>query len=274
MGSPVLSVSPWGVEPSNVGFRATPLDRRWANRHYCGASTAGMGRVLVTGGNGFVGREVCRLAVEHDHEVVSLSRSGRPDFEGEAPVWADRVNWITASVFEPRRWRGCLEGCNGVIHSIGIVDERPKEGITLERVNGDAAILAGLEAERAGVGSFSFVSASVTPPNARKAYLRAKRRAERELVELDLSVARLRPGPIYGEATPNPHFPTVVNQLFGALGSRDRIATRLDEIRPLPVRKVGAVALETALDPDQKGLYDIPAIAGARVIPVERMRRT
>lgn len=229
-----------------------------------------MSRVLVTGGNGFVGREVCRVAAERGHEVVSVVRSARPEFDFDAngvdegdPAWANDVRWIAASVFEPRRWRTHLEGCDGVVHSIGIVDERPTEGGVLERLNGDAAVLTGLEAERAGVSSFSFVSASVTPPGTREAYLTAKHRAERELVNLDLSVVRLRPGPVYGEG--NPHFSGLTNGLFRALGERARIARHLGDVRPLSVERVAAVALET----DREGLYGIPAIAGARIVPVE-----
>jgi nucleoside-diphosphate-sugar epimerase len=238
-----------------------------------------MSRVLVTGGNGFIGKEVCRLAAERGHEVVSVSRSGRPGF-GDAksksnsdsnaePAWATQVRWVSASVFEPRRWRGYLEGCTGVVHSIGAIDDTPKEGIVLERINGDAAILAGLEAERAGVRSFSFVSASTTPPDAREAYLTAKRRAERELVDLDLSVARLRPGPVYGEDEPNPHFSRVTNRLLRELGERERIARRFGDARPLPLERVAGVALETALDPEQEGLYDVSVIGGARLVPIE-----
>jgi uncharacterized protein YbjT (DUF2867 family) len=231
-----------------------------------------MGRILVTGGSGFIGREVCRLAAERDHEVVSVARSGRPDFEGSRsgsnsePAWADRVEWIAASVFEPRRWREHLRDCDGVVGSIGVIEDEPKNGVVFERLNGDSAILAGLEAERAGVPSFSFVSASVTPPRTREAYLSAKRRAERELCELDSSVARLRPGPVYGEG--NPHFPGLANRLFRELGKRESIARRLGEIRPLPVERVAAVAVETALDPEREGLYGVPAIAGARLIPI------
>jgi nucleoside-diphosphate-sugar epimerase len=229
-----------------------------------------MSRVLVTGGSGFIGREVCRLAAEHGHEVVSVARSGRPDWgSGSDPAWADRVKWVSASVFEPRRWRGHLEGCDGVAHSIGIIEDEPKEGVVLERLNGDAAILAGLEAERAGVPSFSFVSASTTPPDAREAYLTAKRRAERELLELDLSVARLRPGPVYGESEPNPHFSRVTNRLLRELGERESLARRFGDVRPLPVEGVAGVALETALDPEREGIYDVPAIGGAQLIPIE-----
>jgi uncharacterized protein YbjT (DUF2867 family) len=232
-----------------------------------------MSRLLVTGGSGFIGREVCRLAAERGHEVVSVARSGRPDFGNSRsdsktePAWADRVKWVSASVFEPQRWREHLENCDGVVHSIGVIEDSPKEGVVLERLNGDAAILAGLEAERAGVPSFTFVSASRTPPGTREAYLSAKRRAERELIELDLSVARLRPGPVYGEG--NPHFSGLTNRLFRELGERERVARRLGEIRPLPVDQVAAVALETALDSEQEGLYDVPTIADARLIPVE-----
>jgi nucleoside-diphosphate-sugar epimerase len=226
-----------------------------------------MSRILVTGGSGFIGREVCRLAAERDHNVVSVARSGRPDWESNTePAWADRVKWVSASVFEPQRWREHLENCDGVVHSIGVIEDSPKEGIVIERLNGDAAILTGLEAERAGVSSFSFVSASTTPPGAREAYLTAKRRAERELVELDLSVARLRPGPVYGEG--NLHFSGLTNRLFRELGERKQVARRLGEIRPLPVEQVAAVALETALDPGREGPYDVPAIGGARLVPV------
>lgn len=227
-----------------------------------------MSEILVTGGSGFIGREVCRLAAERGHGVVSVARSGRPDWEGRAdPTWADRVRWVSASVFEPRRWREYLENCDGVVHSIGVIEDSPKEGVVLERLNGDGAILAGLEAERAGVPSLSFVSASRTPPSAREAYLSAKRRAEHELVELDLSVARLRPGPVYGEG--NPHFSGLTNRLFREFGERESVARRLGESRPLPVGQVAAVSLETALDPEREGQYDVPAIAGARLIPIE-----
>lgn len=61
----------------------------------------------------------------------------------------------------------------------------------------------------------------------------------------------------------------MTNRLLRELGERDRVARRFGAVRPLPVERVAAVALETALDPDRRGLYDVPAIAGARLVPVE-----
>jgi nucleoside-diphosphate-sugar epimerase len=89
------------------------------------------------------------------------------------------------------------------------------------------------------------------------------------LVDLDLSVARLRPGPVYGEDEPNPHFSRVTNRLLRELGERERIARRFGDVRPLPLERVAGVALETALDPEQEGLYDVSVIGGARLVPIE-----
>lgn len=82
-------------------------------------------RLFITGGSGFIGQEIARRAVADDHEVCSLSRSGRP---AVAESWADEVEWIAADIFEPHEWRGSLEGCDAVVHTIGIVSAAPKKG--------------------------------------------------------------------------------------------------------------------------------------------------
>jgi len=44
------------------------------------------------------------------------------------------------------------------------MDETPASGVTFERLNGDSAIITALEAERAGVETYVFLSAAVAPP--------------------------------------------------------------------------------------------------------------
>ncbi|WCJ29104.1 NAD(P)-binding Rossmann-fold superfamily protein [Euphorbia peplus] len=51
-------------------------------------------RVVVLGGNGFVGSAICKSAVSKGIEVTSLSRSGRSAYEGP---WVDQVNWQTVA---------------------------------------------------------------------------------------------------------------------------------------------------------------------------------
>ncbi len=217
--------------------------------------------ILVTGGNGFIGRQVCRLAVADGHDVTSVARSGPPNPDERGP-WADDVTWVAADVFAPDNYRERLEGVDAVVHSIGIIEESPKQGVTFERVNGDAGLLVALEAERAGVDRFVYVSSSTTPPGVRAAYLEAKRRAEAAIEDLETETVVLRPGPVYGPD--QPHFPAVVNRLLAALGRFEGVAKRLGEDRPLSVETVGRATYACAGDDEVAGRLDGPAIAAYR----------
>jgi len=218
-----------------------------------------MATLLVVGGSGFIGRDVCRFAVRDGHEVRSVSRGGRPDVDAE---WTESVSWTSADLFRPNAWRDRLDGVDAVVHSVGTLTESPSDGVTFERVNGDAAVLAALEAERAGVDAFVFLSAAAKPPGVRSAYLTAKRRAETGIADLDLDAVTLRPGPVYGEG--QPHVPGVVDRLLRFVASARPIASRLGESRPLSVDTVARATYRAALDPDERLLDvgDIRELAG------------
>lgn len=49
--------------------------------------------LLITGGNGFIGRRVCERAVADGHDVTSVARSGAPETERREP-WTDAVEWV------------------------------------------------------------------------------------------------------------------------------------------------------------------------------------
>jgi uncharacterized protein YbjT (DUF2867 family) len=213
-----------------------------------------MATLLVVGGSGFIGRNVCRFAVRDDHEVRSVSRSGRPDGD---EAWMDSVSWTSADLFSPNAWRDRLDGVDAVVHAVGTLTEAPTEGVTFERVNGDAAVLAALEAERAGADGFAFLSAAAKPPGVRNAYLTAKRRAETSVADLDLETVALRPGPVYGEG--QPHLPGVADRVLRFVASARPIASRLGESRPLSVDTVARATYRAALDPDER-LLDVSDI--------------
>ncbi|SNR22877.1 SDR family oxidoreductase [Halorubrum vacuolatum] len=213
-----------------------------------------MATLLVVGGSGFIGREVCRLAVRDGHEVRSISRRGPPAVD--AP-WTEQVAWTSADLFRPDAWRSRLDGVDIVVHAVGTITEAPTDGVTFERINGDSAILTALEAERAGVETFVFLSSAVKPPGVRHAYLSAKRRAEAAIAGLSFEHVTLRPGPVYGSE--QPHFPTSVNTILRLVGSLTPLAERLGEARPLPVETVARAAYRSALNPEET-LFDVEDI--------------
>ena len=191
--------------------------------------------------------------------ISASDRGVGPAVDGD---WADAFAWPGGDVFRPTAWRGRRAGVDAVFHSVGTLTETPAAGATFERVNGDAAIIAALEAERAGVGAFVFLSASAQPPGVRNAYLDAKRRAEDAIADLDLDAVVLRPGPVYGAG--QPHLPSVLDRILRFAASAPPIASRLGEARPLSVDTVARAAYRAALDPPARLLDvgDIRDLAG------------
>lgn len=211
-------------------------------------------KILVTGGNGLIGSEVCRVAVDAGHEVIGLARRGRP---GQAAAWTERVRWVAADVLEPASWRDELRGVGAVVHCVGIARENPARGNTFQRINGDSAITAAGEAARAGVEALVYLSASARPPFLRESYLAAKRRAEAEIARLPLRFAILRPGLVYGAGRPV-SLPAAL--VVGLAAKLPVVGAMASEARPLPVETVARAAIRAATDSSVRGILDIGTI--------------
>lgn len=212
--------------------------------------------ILVVGGSGFIGREVCRLAVEGGYEVRSISRRGRP---AESDAWIDAVEWIAADVFDPDTWRNHLMGVDVLVHAVGIGRENAATGATFERLNFDAAVVVAREAERAGTGRVVFLSVALKIPFVRDAYLDAKRYAERALAVFDVESVVLRPGPVYG--SDSPHAPRWVNRFMHVLDANATLGTWLGDVRPLSKTTVARATLAAAVDPEPPDLSTVREIA-------------
>ena len=72
-----------------------------------------MQRLLVLGGNGYVGQNICRAALESGKfSVASLSRSGKPSNPGPclANEMMDKVEWLEGDIFDAQRRDEAFEG--------------------------------------------------------------------------------------------------------------------------------------------------------------------
>lgn len=206
-------------------------------------------RLVVTGGSGLIGAEVCRVAVERGHEVISLSRQGRPTIvEG---AWMANVAWHRADVLEPELWREHLVGCDTLIHCVGTFLETPAQGITFERINGDAAILVAQEAVQVGVGCMVFLSAEFNPPGLAASWLGAKRRAEEAIQALPIRSVFFRPSIVFGARRPISLFPSL---LLGLATVVPGLQATLKNKHPLAAERVGEAALYAAQEPTMSGI--------------------
>jgi len=152
-------------------------------------------KIFVTGGTGFVGKEIVRQLLAAGHEVRCLVRPGS---ENKLPA-AEGLEACPGDATDPVSLEGRLQDCDGVIHLIGIIREFPKRGITFEKLNFETAVNLVRAAERQGVGRFIHMSANGAAESARCNYFQTKYRAEKTVINSNLDWTVFRPSIIFGK---------------------------------------------------------------------------
>ncbi|KAJ1636872.1 hypothetical protein T492DRAFT_956830 [Pavlovales sp. CCMP2436] len=75
--------------------------------------------VLVLGGSGYVGREVCRNAVQQGYRVTSLSRRGVNPEPNSAEL--AEVNWVAGDATDPAVIKQLAGRADAAVHAIGLL---------------------------------------------------------------------------------------------------------------------------------------------------------
>ncbi|KAL9135269.1 MAG: hypothetical protein Q9175_003537 [Cornicularia normoerica] len=91
-------------------------------------------KIVVCGGNGFLGSRICKVAVGRGWDVTSISRSGEPTWSAitsspYAPPWSTSVKWQKADILKPETYKPMLNGADAVVHSMGILLEADYKGV-------------------------------------------------------------------------------------------------------------------------------------------------
>jgi len=198
------AAAPFSVSTSTVGggvqqqseepvVEAEPVETKFEERS----------KLLVLGGNGFVGTHVCQEALARHVPVVSISRSGRPAAAAAAAAahdhhpWMNDVNWIQGDILHPERWKHALQEVSAVISCVGALGSNQK----MLKINGEANIAAINAASESGVTRFVYISAVDygLPSFVLRGYVEGKKAAEEALLrKFPYGGIILRPGFIYG----------------------------------------------------------------------------
>ncbi|KAI4252438.1 MAG: hypothetical protein L6R42_007959 [Xanthoria sp. 1 TBL-2021] len=102
-------------------------------------------RIVVCGGNGFLGSRICKSAVSRGWDVTSFSRSGAPNWSSitsspTPPSWSTSVTWEKADMLKPATYKALLKDADAVVHSTGILMEADYKGV----LTGKESIWGGL----------------------------------------------------------------------------------------------------------------------------------
>ena len=147
--------------------------------------------IVVTGGTGFVGREICRRLAAEGLPARALARTAPQE-----PLPAG-VEFFRADVTQPESLRLAFRGAKAVIHTVGIIQEHGAQTFERVHVRGTAHVISAALA--AGVPRYLHLSALGTRPAAASHYHRSKWAAEEIVRSSGLAHTIFRPSMIYGK---------------------------------------------------------------------------
>jgi uncharacterized protein YbjT (DUF2867 family) len=151
-------------------------------------------KILVTGGTGFVGTALRRELKQQGHDVrllVRVQSASRIDPREGLEV-------VTGDVLDTHACLRAAQGCDALIHLVGIRREQPHDGITYEAMHTEASYSIFDAAKRAGIQRAVYLSGLGARPDAPSGYHRTKFEAEEILKKTGMRWTIFRPSVIFG----------------------------------------------------------------------------
>ncbi len=144
--------------------------------------------LAVTGGTGFVGGHLLRLARAAGHDIRALTRGWRPPEDG--------IDWVEGALDNPDSLERLCAGADVAIHVAGLINAAGRAGFEAVNVGGTANMVDA--ARRAGVRRFVHISSLVAREPDLSDYGWSKAKAERVVAASGLDWTVIRPPAVYG----------------------------------------------------------------------------
>ncbi len=200
--------------------------------------------ILVTGGGTFLGDNIASALLAEGAKVSLLARPGSEDKLG--PL-ARQTRWSTADVWSPASLRGKARNHSAVIHTVGSLSADPAQGLSYSRLNFVSARNVANMCVSDGVERMILISGASAPWISR-AYIQAKRDAERYMRRLGLRATIVRAPLLYAPGRGRPFFYRAMS-LLGVLPPLSWLF--LNRLAPMPVDVLARGVALLAISGDQ-----------------------
>lgn len=144
--------------------------------------------LAVTGGTGFVGSHLLRLALEQGYDVRALTRGWKPP--------EDEIAWVDGALDRSDSLVKLCTGADAIIHIAGAINASNRAEFEAVNAGGTAAVVDA--ARKAGVRRFIHFSSLAAREPDLSAYGWSKMKSERLVAASGLNWTILRPPAVYG----------------------------------------------------------------------------
>ena len=145
-------------------------------------------RLAVTGGTGFVGSHLIRIARDRGHDLRALTRGWRPPEPGR--------EWVEGTLDRKDSLVKLCTGADAIVHIAGLINAPDRAGFEAVNVGGTAAMIDA--ARRAGVKRFIHISSLAAREPGLSDYGWSKSRSEKVVAASGLEWTIVRPPAVYG----------------------------------------------------------------------------
>ncbi|HEX4342633.1 MAG TPA: NAD(P)H-binding protein [Verrucomicrobiae bacterium] len=198
-------------------------------------------KIAITGGTGFVGRNIARVLAQAGHEVVLLARG--LDQKDPSIHHLPNTHFVATGVNDPHQLIQAFAGCDAVAHCAGINREIGTQTYRRVHIEGTRNVVNA--AQQTGVKKIILISFLRARPNCGSGYHESKFAAEEIIRQSGLDYTVFKCGVIYGKGD---HMLDHLSHafytfpLFAFVGFKDK------PIRPNAVEDVARIVKTSLVD--------------------------
>jgi uncharacterized protein YbjT (DUF2867 family) len=210
--------------------------------------------VFMTGGTGFMGRQLIASLLQRGHKVKALVRDGS---QQKLPWGTEAVvgNPLSAASMQPH-----IAPADTFVQLVGVAHPNPSKAAEFRAIDQTAGCAGAEAAARCGVRHFVYVSVAQPAP-VMKAYIAARSAVETRIRDLGLNATIIRPWYVLG---PGRCWPILLKPFYALLRLLPQTRSSANRLGLVTVAQMNA-ALVNAVEAPAEGI---------RIIEVPQVRQS